>query len=66
MLVKVTIVGVNLVNNPHWKQMRNVCNWSNIDINLIIVRTRDALLVCNRHDAEKIKNLVADLPPELQ
>jgi mannose-1-phosphate guanylyltransferase len=34
--------------------------------NLIIVRTGDALLVCNRHDAEKIKNLVADLPSELQ
>ncbi|MEO6872588.1 MAG: sugar phosphate nucleotidyltransferase [Chthoniobacterales bacterium] len=34
--------------------------------NLIVVRTRDALLICNRHDAEKIKNLVSDLPPELQ
>jgi mannose-1-phosphate guanylyltransferase len=34
--------------------------------NLIVVRTGDALLICNRHDAEKIKNLVADLPPELQ
>ncbi len=34
--------------------------------NLIVVRTADALLVCNRHDAEKIKNLVGDLPPELQ
>ncbi|MGH7937596.1 MAG: mannose-1-phosphate guanylyltransferase, partial [Bryobacteraceae bacterium] len=34
--------------------------------NLIIVRTGDALLICNRHDAEKIKNIVAGLPPELQ
>lgn len=34
--------------------------------NLIVVRTDDALLICNRRDAEKIKNLVADLPPELQ
>ena len=34
--------------------------------NLIVVRTEDALLVCNRHDAEKIKNLVGELPPELQ
>ena len=34
--------------------------------NLIVVRTADALLICNRRDAEKIKNLVADLPPELQ
>lgn len=34
--------------------------------NLIVVRTEDALLICNRHDAEKIKHLVAELPPELQ
>ena len=34
--------------------------------NLIVVRTDDALLICHRHDAEKIKNLVRDLPPELQ
>ena len=34
--------------------------------NLIIVRTGDALLVCDRHKAEKIKNLVGKLPPELQ
>jgi mannose-1-phosphate guanylyltransferase len=34
--------------------------------NLIVVRTRDAILVCHRHQAEKIKNLVGKLPPELQ
>jgi mannose-1-phosphate guanylyltransferase len=34
--------------------------------NLIIVRTEDALLICHRHQAEKIKNLVAKIPPELQ
>jgi mannose-1-phosphate guanylyltransferase len=34
--------------------------------NLIVVRTADALLVCHRHQAEKIKGLVAQLPPELQ
>jgi mannose-1-phosphate guanylyltransferase len=33
---------------------------------LIVVRTNDALLICHRHDAEKIKNLVGGLPPELQ
>jgi mannose-1-phosphate guanylyltransferase len=33
---------------------------------LIIVETADALLVCNRHEAEKIKHLVAKVPPELQ
>ena len=34
--------------------------------NLIIVRTEDALLICHRHQAEKIKDLVAKIPPELQ
>ena len=34
--------------------------------NLIVVRTEDAILVCNRHDAEKIKNLVGKLPSNLQ
>jgi mannose-1-phosphate guanylyltransferase len=33
---------------------------------LIIVRTGDALLVCHRHDSEKIKHLVAKVPAELQ
>jgi mannose-1-phosphate guanylyltransferase len=34
--------------------------------NLIVVRTGDAVLVCRRHQAEKIKNLVAKVPPEMQ
>jgi mannose-1-phosphate guanylyltransferase len=34
--------------------------------NLIVVRTGDALLVCHRHQAEKIKSLIGKLPPELQ
>ena len=34
--------------------------------NLIVVRTDDTILICNRREAEKIKNLVAKLPPELQ
>ncbi|MBA3385575.1 MAG: mannose-1-phosphate guanyltransferase, partial [Chthoniobacterales bacterium] len=34
--------------------------------NLIVVRTGDALLVCHRHRAEKIKDLIGKLPPELQ
>ena len=34
--------------------------------NLIVVRTGDALLVCHRHQAEKIKSLIGILPPELQ
>src|SRR6266498_5849407 len=33
---------------------------------LIVVRTPDALLICHRHEAEKIKNLIGKLPPELQ
>jgi len=34
--------------------------------NLIVVRTGDAILVCHRHQAEKIKNLIGKLPLELQ
>lgn len=34
--------------------------------NLIVVRTGDAVLVCHRHQAERIKNLIGKLPPELQ
>jgi mannose-1-phosphate guanylyltransferase len=34
--------------------------------NLIVVRTADAILICHRHQAEKIKNLVGKLPPELR
>jgi mannose-1-phosphate guanylyltransferase len=33
---------------------------------LIVVCTPDALLVCHRHEAERIKNLIGKLPPELQ
>jgi mannose-1-phosphate guanylyltransferase len=34
--------------------------------NLVVVRTNDAVLVCHRHQAEKIKDLISKLPPELQ
>jgi mannose-1-phosphate guanylyltransferase len=34
--------------------------------NLIVVHTRDAVLVCHRHHAEKIKNLIPKLPENLQ
>jgi len=34
--------------------------------NLIVVRTPDAVLICHRHQAEKIKNLVGKLPEKLQ
>ncbi len=34
--------------------------------NLIVVRTGDALLVCHRHQAERIKDLIGKLPVELQ
>ncbi|HEY2614332.1 MAG TPA: mannose-1-phosphate guanyltransferase, partial [Chthoniobacterales bacterium] len=34
--------------------------------NLIVVRTSDAVLICHRHQAEKIKNLVGKLPEGLQ
>jgi mannose-1-phosphate guanylyltransferase len=34
--------------------------------NLIVVRTADAILICHRHQAEKIKNLLGHVPEELQ
>ena len=34
--------------------------------NLIVARDGDTLLICNRREAEKIKDLVGKLPPELQ
>ena len=33
---------------------------------LIVVRTPDAVLICHRHEAERIKDLIGKLPPELQ
>ena len=33
---------------------------------LIVVQTADALLICNRHEAERIKQLVTKVPAELQ
>ena len=33
---------------------------------LIVVQTEDALLVAHRSEAEKIKQLVGKVPPELQ
>src|SRR5881227_4485048 len=33
---------------------------------LIVVRTQDALLICHRHEAERIKDLIGRIPPELQ
>jgi mannose-1-phosphate guanylyltransferase len=33
---------------------------------LVVVQTADAILVCHRHDVEKIKNLVRAIPQQLQ
>src|SRR5437868_12113008 len=33
---------------------------------LIVVRTSDALLICHRHEAERIKDLIGKIPPGLQ
>ncbi len=33
---------------------------------LIVVRTQDALLICHRHEAERIKDLIGKIPPQLQ
>jgi prepilin-type processing-associated H-X9-DG protein len=33
---------------------------------LVVVQTKDALLVCHRHEVENLKRLVATLPEDLQ
>src|SRR6266481_8306564 len=33
---------------------------------LIVVRTQDALLICHKHEAERIKELIGKIPPEAQ
>ena len=33
---------------------------------LIVVQTPDAVLICHRHEAERIKDLIGKIPPELQ
>ena len=33
---------------------------------LIVVRTPDAVLICHRHEAERIKDLIGKIPPELR
>jgi hypothetical protein len=33
---------------------------------LIVVQTKDSILVCHRHEVERVKSLVASLPEEFQ
>jgi hypothetical protein len=33
---------------------------------LVVVQTKDAILVCNRHDTEKVKQLLPAIPEKLQ
>jgi mannose-1-phosphate guanylyltransferase len=33
---------------------------------LIVVQTKDSILVCHRHEVERVKSLVATLPEEYQ
>src|SRR6266853_755276 len=60
-----TITAVDSTNNIVFDQNGTTIALLGVH-NLIVVRTGDAVLVCHRHQAEKIKNLVGKLPPELQ
>jgi mannose-1-phosphate guanylyltransferase len=51
----------NIVFNPHGARIALLGVH-----NLIVVRTEDAILICHRHQAEKIKNLLGKVPEELQ
>jgi mannose-1-phosphate guanylyltransferase len=59
------ITALNSKNNIVFDQDGTTVALLGVD-NLIIVRTADAILVCHRHDAEKIKELIGKLPPTLQ
>ncbi len=60
-----TITAVDSTNNIVFDQNGTTIALLGVH-NLIVVRTGDAVLVCHRHQAEKIKTLIGKLPPELQ
>lgn len=59
------VTGLEATNNLIYStQKRRVALLGVSD--LIVVETADALLICNRHEAERIKHLVVRVPPEMQ
>ena len=60
-----TVVAVDSTNNIIFDENGTTIALLGVH-NLIVVRTGDAVLICHRHQAEKIKDLIGKLPPELQ
>jgi mannose-1-phosphate guanylyltransferase len=63
--VNCALTAVDSTNNIIFNEDRTTIALLGVH-NLIVVRTSDAVLICHRHQAEKIKNLIGKLPPELQ
>jgi mannose-1-phosphate guanylyltransferase len=59
------VKAIDSTNNIVFSQSRRTVALLGVN-DLIVVETADALLVCHRLEAEKIKQLVALVPPELQ
>jgi mannose-1-phosphate guanylyltransferase len=59
------LTGLEATNNLVFSTMKRRVALLGVS-DLIVVETPDALLICNRHEAERIKHLVARVPPELQ
>jgi mannose-1-phosphate guanylyltransferase len=59
------IIAINSGNNIVFDEDRTTIALVGVN-DLIVVHTGDALLVCHRHEAERIKELVGKLPEELQ
>ncbi len=60
-----TLKTIDAANNIVFSQSKRTIALLGVS-DLIVVETADAVLVCHRHEAEKIKQLVAMVPPELQ
>jgi len=60
-----TLTAVDSTNNIVFDQTGGTVALLGVH-NLVVVRTDDAVLVCHRHQVEKIKQLISRLPPELQ
>src|SRR5216117_4309561 len=60
-----TVVAVDSTNNIVFDKNGTTIALLGVH-DLIVVRTQDALLICHRHEAERIKDLIGKIPPELQ
>lgn len=60
-----TLTALESTNNLVYSKLKRRVALLGVN-DLIVVETEDAILVCNRHEAEKIKHLVSKVPGEMQ